>query len=245
MDFEGHKFPSSTAQSSSTGASHANTCSAAINFFSLPSKIRKDVYQKVLIVAHPILLFQEPGSRVETFAPDKPSQWLALLYTNRQMHNEASAVLYRMNSFTLVDTTRQQVDLLQSFLHCLGTVNADFLSHLNINFPVTERVEGQPGKVKLRADSLQSLKLLQENCTNLTTLEAHIHHQNSVGLTQTDHDSSQFIREALSEIDAQLNAIPSLNKVIVRVYDRNVIPQAMDSMRGLGWIVLSGNSGHG
>jgi hypothetical protein len=77
------------------------------NFLGLPKGIRNDIYEKVLAVLHPLYLFQEPKSRVETFAPEKPSRWLALLLTNRQICREASVILYRVTHFHLVDTTQQ------------------------------------------------------------------------------------------------------------------------------------------
>ncbi|CAN9146254.1 unnamed protein product [Alternaria alternata] len=48
--------------------------SATGNFLDLPKGIRNNIYEKVLAVPHPIYLFQEPNSRVETFAPEKPSR---------------------------------------------------------------------------------------------------------------------------------------------------------------------------
>ncbi|KAI9652857.1 MAG: hypothetical protein M1831_006382 [Alyxoria varia] len=188
-------------------------------------------------MAHPVYLFQDPGSPVETFAPERPPRWLALIHTNRQMNREASAVLYGVNNFTLVDTTQQQVGLLQAFLDCIGPVNASLLSQMCINFPV---MEFQMEECKLREDDLQSLKLLQEKCTNLSILETYIHNNNSKGLTRMHEGNLQPILEALSQFDVQLKAIPSLEKVIVRVHDGAPIPSVMRSMQGLGWIVLPG-----
>ena len=215
--------------------------SAGISFFSLPREIRDRIYKTVLIVAHPIFLFQDAGPRVETFAPERPFRWLSLLYTNRQMHSEAVPVLYGMNSFSLVDTTPQQVDLLKNFLTCIGSVNAGLLSSLCVNFPAAESMEGQPGNVKLRDDSLHSLKLLQERCTNLTTLETLIHSKNSQGLIQTDQNNLQFIHDGLLQVDARLKAIPSLNRVIVRIYEGTPTPSVIELMQGLGWLVLRGH----
>jgi hypothetical protein len=207
----------------------------------LPGDIRNDIYKRVLVVAHPLFLFQDTGSQVvETFAPERPVRWLALLYTNRQVHDETSAVLYGLNHFTFMDTTQHQGGLLQSFLNCIGSVNAGLLSHLCINFPVAESVEGQPGKVTLREDDLYSLKLLQEKCTNLTTLETLVHSRNSGRLINASHDDSQFIQEALSQINALLRAISSLKKIIVRSYDGTPTPLVMESMQGLGWVILPG-----
>jgi hypothetical protein len=64
-----------------------------VNFLDLPIPIRNKIYENVLVVLHPLYLFQEPGSPVDAFAPDEPLQWLALLHTNRQISVEASAVL--------------------------------------------------------------------------------------------------------------------------------------------------------
>lgn len=212
-----------------------------IRFLDLPERVRYDIYERVLVVSHPIYLFQGKGSRVETFAPDIPGCWLALLHSNGQTYREASAVLYGMNCFTLVDTTQQQVCLLQSFLDCIGSVNANILSHLCINFPVVENREDQSHEVKLRDDGRQSLRLLQEKCANLTTLETFVHSDNSSFLTKPYKGNSQFVREALLRIDAQLNAISSLKKIIVRVYIDTLTSSVMDMMRGLGWVVVFGD----
>ena len=217
--------------------------SAGTSFFSLPRGIRNKIYQRVLIVPHPVVLFQDAGSRVETFAPDRPVRWLSLLYINRQMHSEAIPILYGMNNFCLLDSTPQQVYLLQAFLDCIGSVNSGLLSHLCINFPVAERIEDQPGKVKLRDDSLQSLKLLRERCTNLTTVETYLYWKTSTSLIITDPDNSQSILDGLSQIDAQLKAFPSLNRVIVRVFGWTPTPSLIGLMRGLGWLVLRSHGG--
>jgi hypothetical protein len=139
-----------------------------------------------------------------------------------------------------MDTTQQQGGLLKSFLNGIGSVNAGLLSHLCINFPIAESVDGQPGEVMLGEDDLYSLKLLQEKCTKLTTLETLIYSQNSRRLINPSHDDSQFIREALSKIDAQLKAIPSLKKIIVRSYNGTPAPLVMELMQGLGWAILPG-----
>ena len=153
------------------------------------------------------------------------------------MYNEAIPVLYGMNNFSLVDTTPQQVGLLQAFFDCIGSVNAGSLSYLYINFLVVESIEGQLGKFKLRDDSSQSLKLMREKCTNLTTLETFIHNKNSQGLMKTDQDNSQFIPNRLSQIDAQLK-VPSLNRVIVKIFDETPTPSVIELMQGLRWVIL-------
>jgi len=230
-----------SSKKSSIHTSH--TASPLFGIFSLPRKVRDDIYRRVLFVAHPLYLFQQTGSEVvEIFAPERRVRWLALLYTNRQVHEEASAVLYGLNHFTFMDTTRHQGNLLQSFLNCIGSLNAGHLSHITINFPVAESVKGQPGKIVLREDDLRSLKLLQEKCIKLTTLETLVYSYNSIGLAKESQDSndSQFIQEALSQIDAQLKAIPSLSKTIVRFYNGPPTPEVVELMQRLRWVILPG-----
>jgi hypothetical protein len=210
--------------------------SAAFRFLDLPKEIRIDIYQKLLTVPHPLYLFQEPNSRIESFGPGKPHRWLALLLTSRQICHEASVELYGTNQFHLVDTTPQQVKLLQAFLGCIGSENAASLSHLSINFPVLEDIDGRPGEVKFRDDSLQSLELLRENCTKLSTLEILVHSKSNSVFKRAD-DSLQ---EALLLIDAQLKTIPSLGKIVVPVKARDGAPTsaAKEIMQGLGWVVV-------
>lgn len=211
--------------------------SVPANIFSLPVDIRNSIYKRVLVVS-PVLLFQDSYSqKVETFAPDIPFRWLALLHTSRQVHDEARTVLYGMNHFTLVETTQHQGSLLPSFLNCIGPVNSALLSHLSMNFPIAESVQGQPGKAMLNENDLHSLKVLQEQCTSLTTLETLIHSGKSHGLSQ---DDSQFNREALLEINAQLKDITSLERIIVRSYGGTPIPSVMELMQSFGWVILGG-----
>ena len=209
-----------------------------MGFFNLPQKARYNIYERMLIVAHPIYIFQDVGSGVEMFAPETPPRWLALLYVDRQMNYEARAILYGMNKFALLNTKRHQVGLLQSFTECIGLVNTSFLSHLCIDFPV---IEAQPGEPKLKEDDLQSLKLIQKECTNLRTLETHIHNYDSSKISKMDQESYKFYQEAFSQFDVQLKAIPSLAKIILRVSGGTPTPSVMEFMQGFEWTILPGN----
>ena len=222
--------------------------SAASALLRFPVKIRNNIYKEVLVVAHPIYLFQDPGCPVETFAPDRPRRWLSLLHVNRQVRSEASVILYGMNHFTLLRTPREPAGLLQAFLDCIGPSNASLLSHISINFPV---LEGQPEEerrggggggagvaARLREDSLQDLKLLQQRCTSLKTLENHLYGKASKSLSEAHKDNPVFSQEALFQIDIQLKAIPSLEKVIVRVYDGTLSSSTKRTMLDFNWVVL-------
>lgn len=226
---------------------------SGLGFFGLPRNIRDKIYQRVLAIPHPLYLFTDGTSqKVELFAPDKPAQWLALLHTNQQLHAEAAATLYGLHQFVLVDTTRNQADLLQSFLDLVGSVNAGYLSHICINFPVVatasedvvcDRTEPEDVTSVLQEEDLRGLKLIQERCRGLTTLETYVHSENSrdlVAAAGRGGGVSPHTRVALAEVDAQLKAIPLLKKVIIRLYNGPLAPEVAELIRSFGWVVLPG-----
>ncbi|RTE84329.1 hypothetical protein BHE90_001196 [Fusarium euwallaceae] len=213
---------------------------AAVGFLDLPGMARDGIYKHVLTVEHPVYLFQDFGSRVEAFAPDKPKWWIALLYTNRQISSEAKAALYANNNFHLMGNPQKHGALLQSFLGRIGSPNANSLSRLCIGFPVTEKAQGQPGSVIITQDSLQSLTLVREQCTALKILEMQLSKENSGLLAGAREEDAQLVRDALLRIDAQLKTISSVKKIVVRLYMKDVPSFVVDAMQGLEWVVLDG-----
>jgi hypothetical protein len=61
-------------------------------FLDLPRACRNDIYEQLLCLGHAVYLFQEPGSRIETYAPKRPVEWLTLYRINREIAREASAI---------------------------------------------------------------------------------------------------------------------------------------------------------
>lgn len=209
------------------------------HFLDLPIGVRNAIYKRLLALPHPIFLFQDTESQTESFAPAKPMWWLSLCYVNHQISREASAALYEANQFELADATHRQVRLLHSFLDCIGPANAASLSHLCINFPFAESTAGEPGQPKLTDDSLRALKLLQDQCTKLTTLETVVHSKNS----NIFKEERSCLREALAAIDTQFRAITSLKTIVVRFVDLGMPPiSAKLLMQELGWLVRMSNA---
>lgn len=222
--------------------------------FRLSRKLRDDIYRRVLVVPHPLHLFADGGARkVQLFAPGRPAQhWLALLSTNRKIRNEASTTLYGAHQFVLVDTSRRQVILLESFLGSIrsvkGSVNVDHLRHLCINFPgVDKRSGGGSGEAEgslLWKEDLRGLKLLREMCGNLATLVTHVHDKNSRGLVVPRGEGDLMLLEdtkaALAEVEARFKGIASLKRVVVRLYDGRLKPEVDELMRSFGWVVAQG-----
>jgi hypothetical protein len=178
-----------------------------------------------LHLPHPVYIFQDPGSGVEVFAPERPVKWLAFLYVNRQIAREASAVLYAQNHFHLVDIMEQQAGLLQSFLDCIGPKNAAAVAHISINFPFGE-------------EGLHSLRLLQDCCTNLRCLEAVVHRKNADFFAQPDN----ILRVALHSIDTRFRAMAKLKKIVVRFHNGGVSHPIQECMQELGWKVVFSDS---
>lgn len=235
-------------------SSSDNQNNRVLGLLGLPRNIRVKIYQPLLVVPHPLYLFSDGSSqKVELFAPHRPAQWLALLHTNRQLHGEAVQTFYGSHQFVLVDTTRNQANLLQSFLDLVGPVNAGYLRHLSINFPAvatdsesaTHDGTGPDSKFVsriLQSDDLRGLKLIQHKCRGLTTLEMYVHSENSRGLVAAtvQGEISPHTMAALAEVEAELNSIPSLGKVIIRLYNGPLATEAAQLVRSFGWDVLPG-----
>lgn len=208
-------------------------------FLNLPRAARNDIYRRVLVVAHPVYLFQDPGSpKMKCFAPDTLRQWLALLYTNRQVYDEARVILYRWNCFAFVDTSQQQSVLLETFFSSIGSLNASYISHISINFPVAEIEAGQMGKT-LREDDIRSLRLLREKCASLETLETLVYGQSCTG-PKWNSDEIRLDREALSHINTRFKELPTLSRILVRFYNGGPVSEVAEWVQRLGWTILPG-----
>jgi hypothetical protein len=207
--------------------------STYIGFFHLPIKLRNHIYKELLTLPQQLILFQDPGCPVESFAPKKPPQWLALLYTHPQISRESNAILYSTNRFALKEGSKCQGNLLQSFLDCIRSVNASFLSQLQMDFPAIKQKDGQSSEIRLREDGLRTLRLLQEKCTNLKALETLVYGSNG-GLIAVQETDPQLLRDVLQNINAHFQAIRSLRRIIVQVCSGSPAPPTIDFMQQLG-----------
>lgn len=217
----------------------------SLGFLDLPLKIRNTIYNHVLVIPHPLHIFQDPGCSLEVFAPERPCSWLALTYVNRQISDETRKILYSMNRFIFqeMETARRQGTLLESFLICIGSSNSRVLSHLCINFPAIERLPGLSSEARLTEDGLRRLQLLRQSCTGLKTLEILIfgHFAN---ILVADHQLiDKSFRNIILEVDAQIRGITPLEAIVVRiVYSRGIPAAVRGYLQGLGWIVKFGNA---
>ncbi|KAM0266684.1 hypothetical protein ACHAPA_006744 [Fusarium lateritium] len=115
------------------------------------------------------------------------------------------------------------------------------LSHMSLSFPTFEAVQGQPGTLQLQQDRIYSFKLLRDCYTNLDTLEFYVHKGNAFGLIQEAPGNIKSLHEALSQVNAQLKAITSLKRIMIRFYYDRPASEATKLIQGLGWEVLVGD----
>ncbi|RSL83779.1 hypothetical protein CEP51_004284 [Fusarium floridanum] len=192
---------------------------------------RKDAYNKMLVAS-------------KFFVPGKPTQWPALPLAKCREYNEqeTDAVFYGSNYFNFVDTiARRETSILEAFLVSPTPTHGRLLSHLSLSFPGLEAVQGRPEALGLTQDGMRTLKLLQDYCVNLTTLELYVYKYNAFGLVGEAAGDSQPRNEALSQVDEQLRAIPSLKKILIKYYYDRPTPEVTQLMQGLGWTVLMGD----
>ncbi|CAG9998861.1 unnamed protein product [Clonostachys byssicola] len=207
-------------------------------FLSLPAENRISIYEEVLGAGQTFFLFHGTGNQVNALAPTNPRRWSAFLFTNHLIYSEAREIVYGANRFVLLDVTHTQTELLHNFLGGIGPANASLITHLVISFPVMERVEAQEAEFALKGDSMRALELLRAQCTRLKTLELQVNRQNSSGLTEEKDCDSKFARDALPRINQELKGISSLERVVVKVYEKALMPSVESVMQNFGWMVM-------
>jgi len=239
-----HRLPASALETMAS-SEEAGLGSPKDVLSNMSPEARKDAYNKMLVASSPIFVFQESASRpIEFFVPGKPTQWPALPLAKCLEYNEqeTNAVFYGSNHFNLVDTTTQrETSILQAFLVSPTPTHARLISHMSLSFPGLEAVQGRPEALGLTQDGIHTLKLLQDYCVNLTTLELYVHKSNAFGLVGEAPGDSQSPHEALSQVDVRLKVVPSLKRILIRYYYDRPTPEVVQSMQGLGWIVQMGD----
>jgi hypothetical protein len=198
------------------------------NFLSLPSELRNNIYEQLLVLQEPIVRPTRPWSWYSPLRALHPE----LLLANKTVHREASSLLYAQNHFDLSMCTSEHV---ASFLDQIGRHNASHIRHICIDFP-DFRDLGQPN-VALKDDSVRILAKIQSDCTNLSTLTTSLDSTNAMELKLDALDSPRIAGEALALVDARFRAILSLEEVVVEVYEDGPSVDIRRKMEGYGWTI--------
>lgn len=207
-----------------------------MSFLRLPIEIRVQIYSEVLVRS-------EPLDFSWVLSPILPSQRYGLtptiLYLNKQVHSEASPLLYTNNVFQFLNIVTLN-SFLHFFLRPFGS-NVALLHHICINFPLFRN--SRKSDIEARD---QDLNLIQ-TCTGLMTLELSLRPNHP--LRGKDRILPQYeanVVETFRLLDSHLRVIISLKRIIVTVqmphdqgeggkfYDDELIKK----MRKYGWIII-------
>lgn len=118
----------------------------------LPGELRTQIYGTVLVHGDVVdFNWHYPDRRRKKERHDRPEQWLALIYTCRQIYTEAIGIVYSEHAFDFSATTSEkQLFKIQWFLDTIGPVNASFITRVLMHAPdlraiVDSENEEEPG----------------------------------------------------------------------------------------------------
>jgi hypothetical protein len=148
---------------------------------SLPAELRNAIYIEVFTKPFPDydLLNKWTEFKKSTFACVPSNHWIALIYTCRQIYNEALPIAYSKAYFNLTPLRpgiRQQPRRIERFIRAIGPDNTRLVTFIHMACPeITlrefwETSSPWPYAVSLHPYSLDTFKLLRDNCPALTTL---------------------------------------------------------------------------
>ncbi|KAF2252374.1 hypothetical protein BU26DRAFT_517013 [Trematosphaeria pertusa] len=198
------------------------------NFLSLPSEVRNDIYEQLLVLQTPVACPTHPWlgrSQVRVLTP-------GLLLANKAVHSEASSLLYAQNRFDFTLCTPEHV---ASFLEQIGRNNADYIRHIRIDFPDFGYLE--PNDVTFEDDSLRILAKIQSDCANLSTLTTSLSSTYAMELRLDALDNFRVVGEALKLVNTRFRAISSLQEIIVEVYEDGPSDHMRREMKSHGWTI--------
>ncbi|KAL3494691.1 hypothetical protein BJX62DRAFT_233980 [Aspergillus germanicus] len=210
-------------------------------FLSLPTPIRKKIYTHLLHLPELIYVFQDRGAPLSSFTPSlrpRPRNWTAILAANRQIYTEACETLYAENRFVIeeVYTLTFRSRFFEACLDGIGSSNSKLLADLSVTFPDAER--GQNGgwwRVSEEGDRVP--QRFRGGCTGLVRIEFLIFWPVTGDFVQADLGVDGSVGEVLSDVDAQLRGVESLEKIMLRVSSGSVSPSIREVVQRLEWVV--------
>ncbi|KAF2108624.1 hypothetical protein BDV96DRAFT_605389 [Lophiotrema nucula] len=196
------------------------------NFLSLPSEVRNDIYEQLVVLEDPIVCPTHPWlghSQVRALSS-------GLLLANKIVYRETSSLLYARNHF---DFSRCNPEHVTSFLESIGRHNADHIRHIHIDFPEFQILDLHD--VTLEDDSIEMLERIQHYCNNLSTITTPIHSTDAMELRLDALDCPKVAAEAMALVNTRFKAISSLREIIVEVYEDGPSDHIRREMKNHGW----------
>lgn len=198
------------------------------NFLSLPSELRNNIYEQLLVLEEPVTLPTKlwlTQSQIQELTP-------GLLRANKTVHLEASSILYGQNCFDFTICTSEDV---ASFLEQIGHNNASYIQYIRVEFPEFHYLDLHD--ITFEDDSVRILAKIQSNCTNLVKLTTSLHSTNAMEVRLEALDYPKIVAEGLALVDARFRAISSLQEIIVEVYEDGPSDYIRREMKNHGWTI--------
>lgn len=192
-------------------------------FLSLPSELRNEIYELILLCQEPIDPSDKYNRRQQQLTP-------GLFRANKAVHGEASSLFYSRNRFDFTNATPKEVSL---FIEQIGSSSSGCIRHILIDFPQFLNLGSDD--VTLVEDSVSILAIIQSGCANLSTLTTSIDSTDAMESRLDDLDNHKVATEVLSLVDSRFKAISSLQQIILEVYEDGPSDHIRRIIESYGW----------
>ena len=149
---------------------------------------------------------------------------------NKVVQREASPLFYGQNRFSLIRDTPEEIAL---FLEQIGCKNAGYIRHILIDFPKFLYLD--PGDITLEEDSISILASIWNSCANLTTLTTSLYSTYAMEFRLDNLEHHTVVNEALKLVDNHFRAIPSLQEIVLEVYEDGPSGHIRGKMKSHRW----------
>ncbi|OAA35199.1 hypothetical protein ISF_09989 [Cordyceps fumosorosea ARSEF 2679] len=200
------------------------TADILAGFLDLPGELRNYIYEFILLQKEPLnpFVYYTPQANLTT----------GLFRANRTIYRETTLFLYSRNVFDVTNAGPGQVS---SFIGRIGNINAGYIRHIITTFP--SFLDLNPGDVTFEDDSSKTLKMIQAACTGLSTLETSLDSTNSMELRLDNLDHHKLATEALELVNTHFRAIPSIQEIILNVFEDGPSDYLRSIMTSYGWTI--------
>ncbi|KAK7916901.1 hypothetical protein PG985_010509 [Apiospora marii] len=201
------------------------------NFLDLPRELRDQVYE-LCLVGERLLNLQNPIYGDWGYSYDHYGLTTGLLRVSKNVHREASLVLYSQNIF---DLTLPQGN--GHALEKIGHHNAQHIRHVVIKFPdFCSRASVHDHLSDVMAANVASMR---SHCTHLHTVMVS---RWCLCPFHGRQEKPEAINEALALIDSQLRTIPSLRNIMVQAEECMLNDVAKREFASHGWTITGEDS---
>jgi hypothetical protein len=193
-------------------------------FFSFAAEIRLKIYAELLVHSGPIKITADYTFSPTRLRGTKGRLHPQILRVNKLASIEASPLLYSQNRFWFPErrdpACNNWIDQVAPFLACIGPIHAGLIQYIGIEFVGVDDHEDQSPELepKLR-ERYKLLQLICDTCPCIRTIHM------VLDLSVESAGMAWYITmDILRNYDKHLQAIPSLDDVVVDITADEVIP---------------------